>query len=180
MKIVEVVFQKTIFFFLMWTTLHFEGISKTNKKKKKKVRKRETGNICKGTLDIEFEQGWSVGLDATLHERQKIKNYFSSFKDFSEKADSVILLGFECTINPQNLIKIVGAIFEEIQIFNFFLMWTTLNFRGRGKNKKNGSRYLPVYPRYRIWTSSVDCFRLYVRRRSDGQTHTDIFYKTHF
>ena len=49
----------------------------------KKERKRETGNICKGTPDIEFEQDWSVGLDASLRERQKIKNYFSSFKDFS-------------------------------------------------------------------------------------------------
>ena len=30
------------------------------------------------------------------------------------------MLGFECTINPQNLIKIVGAIFEKIEII-FFL-----------------------------------------------------------
>ena len=42
----------------------------------------ETGNISKGTPDIEFGQDWSVGLDATLRERQKTKNYFSSFKDF--------------------------------------------------------------------------------------------------
>ena len=35
-----------------------------------------------GTTDIEFEQEWSVDLGATLCERQKIKNYFSSFKDF--------------------------------------------------------------------------------------------------
>ena len=55
---------------------------------------------------------------------------------FSGKADSVILLGFECTINTQNLIKIVWAIFEKIKIFNFFLMWMTLNFRGRAKTKK--------------------------------------------
>ena len=51
-----------------------------------------------------------------LGDGQKIKNYFSSVRDFSEKADSVLLLGFECspTINPQNLIKIVEAIFEKI------------------------------------------------------------------
>ena len=68
----------------MWTTLHFEGRSKTNKKKRRR-RKKEKGrqNICKGTPDIEFEQDWSVGLDATLRERQKSENYFSSFKDFS-------------------------------------------------------------------------------------------------
>ena len=31
------------------------------------------------------------------------------------------MLGFECTINPQNLNKIVRAIFEKIEILNFFL-----------------------------------------------------------
>ena len=43
---------------------------------------------------------------------------------------------FECTINPQNLMKIVLAIFEKMKILNFFLMWTTLNFEGRSKTKK--------------------------------------------
>ena len=38
--------------------------------------KKQAEDICKGTPDIEFEQDWSVGLDATLRERQKIKNYF--------------------------------------------------------------------------------------------------------
>ena len=87
----------------MWTTLNFEGRSK----------KRE---ICKGTPDIKFEQDWSVSLGATLRDRQKIKNYFFSFKDFFPgKADSVKLLHFGCTINPQNLNRIVGAIFEKIE-----------------------------------------------------------------
>ena len=111
----------------MWTTLNFGGRSKT---------KKWARDICKGTLDIECERDWQVGLGATLGDGQKIKNYFSSLRDFPGKADSVILLCFECTINPQNLIKIVGAIFEKIKILKFFLMWTTLNFRGRGKNKK--------------------------------------------
>ena len=35
---------------------------------------------------------------------------------------SDVLLGFECTINLQNLIKIDGAILEKIKFFNFFLM----------------------------------------------------------
>ena len=39
---------------------------------------------------------------------------------FPEKADSVILLGFEYTINPENLIKIVAATFEKIKIFMLF------------------------------------------------------------
>ena len=30
-----------------------------------------------------------------------------------------MLLGFEYTLNQENLIKIVGAIFEQIEIFNF-------------------------------------------------------------
>ena len=58
----------------MWTTLNFGGSSKTEK---------QSEDICKGTTDIEFEQDWSVGLGATLRARQKIKNYVSSFKDFS-------------------------------------------------------------------------------------------------
>ena len=32
-----------------------------------------------------------------------------------------MLLGYEYTINTQNLIKIVVAIFEKIEMFNFFL-----------------------------------------------------------
>ena len=67
---------------------------------------------------------------------RKLKIIFLVSWIFPGKADSVILLGFECSINPQNLMKIVGAIFEKIDIFYFFLMWTTLNFRGRGKTKK--------------------------------------------
>ena len=71
---------------------------------------------------MEFERDWSFGLGATLGDEQKIKNYFSSFRDFLRKKLIVTLLGFECIINPQNLIKIVGAIFEKIEIFIYFLM----------------------------------------------------------
>ena len=57
MKTVEAVFQKTkIFnFFLIF-------ILREDRKKKKK----ETGNICSGTPDIEFEEDWLVILDAIL------------------------------------------------------------------------------------------------------------------
>ena len=85
-------------------------------------RKEQTEDIYKGTPDIEFEQDGPGGLGAILADGQKIKNYLSSFRDFPGKADNVILLGFEYTINPQNLIKIVGAIFEKFEILNFFLM----------------------------------------------------------
>ena len=110
----------------------------------------------------------------------KLKTNFLLSGIFPEKTNSVILLGFDYTINPQNLIKIVRAIFEKFEIINFFLMWTTLNFRGRGKTKKNGSRYLHEDPRYRIWAISVNWFRLYVRRRSHRQTHTHTHIYTFF
>ena len=52
---------------------------------------------------------------------RKLKTIFLVSRIFPGKADSVILLGFECTINPQNLNKIVRTIFEKIEILNFFL-----------------------------------------------------------
>ena len=49
-------------------------------------------------------------------------------------------MGFECTIKPQNFIKIVGAIFWEN--LNVFLMWITHNFNSKYKMKKgNGHIY---------------------------------------
>ena len=35
---------------------------------------------------------------------------------FSVKPESATSLGFECTVNPQNLINFVEAIFEKIEI----------------------------------------------------------------
>ena len=70
---------------------------------------------------MEFEQDWSFTLGATLGDRQKIKNIFLVTRIFPGKADSAILLGFKCTINPQNFMEIVGAIFEKMKILNFFL-----------------------------------------------------------
>ena len=48
-------------------------------------RKEQTEDIYKGTPDIEFEQDGSVDLGAILANGQKIKNYLSSFRDFSGK-----------------------------------------------------------------------------------------------
>ena len=70
-----------------------------------------------GTLGIEFERDQPFGLEATLGDGQTI---FLVSGIFPGKADSAIFLGFECTINPQNLIKIVEAIFWENENFNFF------------------------------------------------------------
>ena len=40
--------------------------------------------------------------------------FFAVSGIFSGKAENVKLLAFECTVNPQNLIKFVGDIFEKI------------------------------------------------------------------
>ena len=61
----------------MWTTLNFQGRSKT---------KKQVGDIRMGTLDIECERDLPVGLGATLVDGQKIKNNFSSFRDFFGKS----------------------------------------------------------------------------------------------
>ena len=47
----------------MCATLNYEGRSKPEKRDR---------DICKETLDIEFERDWSVGLGATLGDGQKI------------------------------------------------------------------------------------------------------------
>ena len=85
------------------------------------------GDIGKGTIDIEFERDWSVGLgatldDATVTEKLNFFFFFQFHGFFPGKADSVILLGFKCAIIPQALMKFIGAIFEKIEILNFFLM----------------------------------------------------------
>ena len=50
---------------------------------------------------------------------RKLKTVFLVSRIYQGKADSVILLGFECTLNTQILNKIVRAIFEKIEILNF-------------------------------------------------------------
>ena len=66
----------------------------------------------------------------------KLKNMFLVSRIFPGKADSVILLGFECTTNSQILIKIVKAIFEKIEILIFFLCELPLILGVGGKLKK--------------------------------------------
>ena len=50
--------------------LYFEGRSKKktererereSEREREREKERQTGNICKGIPDIEFEQDWSVG-----------------------------------------------------------------------------------------------------------------------
>ena len=87
MKFVEAIFEKTnIFNFLCELPL----ILRVDRKQKKRGGQ---DIFAKGTLDIEFEQDWSVGLGATLRERQKIKKYFSSFKNFSGESRECHIVG---------------------------------------------------------------------------------------
>ena len=89
MKIVAAIFEKMKMkiFFLMWTTHNFQDRSKM---------KKYAGDICKGTLDIECGRDWSVSLGATLGDGQIIKNYFSSFRDFSGKSRYCHIIGVHC------------------------------------------------------------------------------------
>ena len=109
------------FLFLMWTALKIKVplILRVGRKWKGRA-----GNNYKSTLNIEFEQDGSTRcptLDATLGDREKIKkNIILVTRIFLRKSDSAVLLGFKCTINPQNLMKIVRAIFEKMKILIFF------------------------------------------------------------
>ena len=145
--IVRVIFEKIeiLNFFLMWTTLNFWGNSKTERTGRRYLQRNARYRIWTRWVSwFRCYFSWRT---------ENFQSIFLVSGIFPGKADSVLLLGFECTINPQNLIKIVSAIFEKFENLNFFLMWTTLNFRGRGKNKKKkGSRYLQENPRYQIWT----------------------------
>ena len=110
----------------MWTTLNFKGRLKT------KIIAR---NICKRILYTEFERDWRIGLGPALGDGKKFKSIFPVSGIFPRKFASITLLGFEYTINPQNLIKIVGAIFEKIIFFIFFLCELPL-ILGLGWKKK--------------------------------------------
>ena len=79
--------------------------------------KKGNGDISGGALDIEIGWHWSVGLGAPLGDGYTEKLYFLSLSGiFSAKAESITLLGFVCTVNLQNFINFVGAIFEKIEI----------------------------------------------------------------
>ena len=91
------------------------------KKNKKQTKKKGDRKYLQGDPYIKFEQDWSVGLGTTLRDNRKLNTIFLVSRIFREKP-MVSLLGFECTINPQNLKKIVRAIFEKIKILIFFFL----------------------------------------------------------
>ena len=91
----------------MWTTLILTVSLKCKK----------NGDNCRGAIDIEFGRDCSVPSGAPLGDSRTENLIFSSVSGiFSGKAESVTLLRFECTVNPQNLINFIGAFFEKIEM----------------------------------------------------------------
>ena len=84
-------------------------------------QKKQAGDICRGTPDIEFEQDWSVGLDTILADGQKIKQYFCSFRDFSGKSRQCHIVGLRMFYKPTKVNQ-NRSHFSEIRNFNFFIM----------------------------------------------------------
>ena len=103
----------------MWTTLNIEGRSKS----KKRAR-----DISKGTLDIEFERDWSVGLGAMLGNGHKIKNYFSSFKDFSGKIRQCHIVEVWMYNKPTNFDENRWSHFGKMKFFFLCELLLTLRY----------------------------------------------------
>ena len=140
--------------FFEWTTFNFKSRLKTE------IRARD---ICKTILHIEFEWEWSVGSGPALGRLKKLKHIFQVSGIFSAKADSIIFLGFVGILNPQNLMKFVGAIFEKIEII--FFQWTALNFKGRSGTKIRARDICKTRLLSRFSTRLVCWFRACFTRR---------------
>ena len=65
-----------------------------------------------------------LGWYETQAKYKNLRFIFTASGNFPGKLDSVILLGLECTINLQNLMKIVRAIFEKMKILIFYFRAT--------------------------------------------------------
>ena len=112
---------------------------------------------------------------------RKLKTNFLVSGNFPGKAVSVILLGFECTINPQHLIKIVGAIFEKNKNLFFSLVNVPLILGVGGELKKTArdiyKRTLDIeFERDR----SIGLGSMFGDCNTDRQTDTHTHTHTHF
>ena len=168
MKIVKTIFEKkeSLNFFLCELPLILRVDRKREKKLEIFARGPQISNLNEiGHLVQSLRQATN----------RKLKTIFLVSGIFPGKTDSVILLGFERTINPENLIKIVGAIFEKIKIFIFFSCELPLILGVEGKLKK---RTLNIEFE-RDW--SIGLGSTIGDGRTDRQTHTQTFFsKTHF
>ena len=138
----------------MWTTLNFKDSSKTEKR---------AGDICK------MYRIWT-GLASVYSTDSKLKNNFLVSWIFFRKKQYHIV-GCRKYYKPIKFDQNCWCHFWENRIFYFyFLMWTTINFRGWGKIKNKRPRIFAEDPRYRISTISVNWFRRNVRQLSQRQT----------
>ena len=156
-KIVETILEKieNFNFFLMWTTLNFKGLSKTEK---------QAEYTCK------IYQIRTRLVSVYLMDSKLINSFLVSW--IFQKNRQYHIVGCQKYYKPIKFDQnIVDAIFEKIWIFLFsFLMWTTVNFRARGKIKNKMTWIFAEDPRYGISTISVDWFRRNVQRLSQSQT----------
>ena len=82
--------------------------------------KKKEWRYLQGALDIEIGWDWSVGLGAPLGDGRTEKLNFSfQFQGFfleKPKVSRYWVSNVSLTVNPQNLINFVGAIFKKIEI----------------------------------------------------------------
>ena len=140
----------------MWTTLNFQGRSKMKKTGRGYLKGDVRYRILRRLVSWFrcYARWWT----------EKIKKYFSSFRDFSGKIRWCHIVGLRMYYKHTKFNQNRWSHFSENQKFLFFLMWTTLNFRVRVKTENKGSRYLREDPRYIFWMRLMSWFRPCVKR----------------
>ena len=96
----------------MWTTLNFDGRSKT---------KNTSWRYLQGDPWHRTWRDSSVSLGATLDDGQKIKNNFSSFRDFFGNSRWCHIVDLRMCYKPTKFDKNLWSHFWENQNFLFFL-----------------------------------------------------------
>ena len=97
----------------MWTTLTFGGNSKTERRGRRYFQRNSRYLIW--TRLVNWFRRYVYVTD------RKLKTIFRVSGIFPGNGDSVILLGFDCSINPQNFNKIVGTFFRKSKCLIFSL-----------------------------------------------------------
>ena len=146
MKIVKFIFYKIEILNLFISELSL--ILRVGRKRKRRLEIFARGHQISDLNEI----GQLVqGLFGDVHAENLKKIYFLVSGFFREKQIVSCFSGFECVINSQNFNKIIGAIFEKIEMFYVFLCELHLNLTASLK-KKTEQRYFQGDPRYRIRT----------------------------
>ena len=96
------------------------------------VQIRYLGSSCK-YLEPFPQFAPTPKIKGSSHEK-KIKIFFLDSGNFPGKAGSVILSSFECTINPQNLIKLLKPFFIKSNFhFSSYVNYPSIQWQGRTK-----------------------------------------------